>query len=233
MALALRFDLPAPPEDGKVELEPLWATHYYLPEVAPAEGPESFPLRDMQGGELGVRLSRRDWCDAALQGSILVRLAAGPKVFNYAGTTPEVEVDCAQVFPAFPAISRTRFGPAGGPYGDGVGRLKLVPFRSWAVDERRIPHGAVLFVPDAVGTVVPLPGGGHAAHDGYFFAADKGGAIKGNHVDVFIGPNAESPFEFISNRRTETFRAYRVDHPPTATLLKSAHGWAASDFAKR
>lgn len=102
--------------------------------------------------------------------------------------------------------------------------MVLVPFRSIAVDPTVVPLGTSLFIPDARGVTVTLPNGESVAHDGYFFAADRGGAIKGNHIDVFIGTSDVSPFPFIKSRSSATFDAYVVNDPKVTTQMKAVHG---------
>lgn len=75
----------------------------------------------------------------------------------------------------------------------GVGALdslgcKVVAMRTAAVDRALIPRRTVLFIKETVG--MPLPGGG--VHDGYWYASDTGGAIKGERIDLYTGRGASS-----------------------------------------
>ncbi|MFN3522718.1 MAG: 3D domain-containing protein [Phenylobacterium sp.] len=75
----------------------------------------------------------------------------------------------------------------------GVGSLdslgcKVVAMRTAAVDRNLIPRRTVLFIKETVG--LPLPGGG--VHDGYWYASDTGGAIKGEKIDLYTGHGAAS-----------------------------------------
>ncbi len=215
LELALRFDF-APPLETSDPLS-LWATNYFVPEVhSVADGHD---LRDADGTPLGPKLSTYDWCNAALQGTVRV---VDVGLFNYAGVTDEVEVDCVEVFPAFKAISRTRFRVADGPYGDSA-RGILVPFRTIAVDSARIPYGSVLFVPEAIGEAFVLPSGDQRVHDGFFFASDRGGAIKDTHIDVFTGNQKQSPLSLVRNKKTEPFEAFLVDDQHARRVLAAAH----------
>ena len=58
-----------------------------------------------------------------------------------------------------------------------------VPLRTVAVDPTLIPRRTILFIAETVG--MPLPGG--RTHDGYWYASDTGGAIKGARIDLFTG----------------------------------------------
>jgi 3D (Asp-Asp-Asp) domain-containing protein len=75
----------------------------------------------------------------------------------------------------------------------GVGALdalgcKVVAMRTVAVDKNLIPRHSVLFIKETVG--LKMPDG--TAHDGYWYASDAGGAIKGKRIDLYTGSNARS-----------------------------------------
>jgi len=75
----------------------------------------------------------------------------------------------------------------------GVGALdslgcKVVAMRTVAIDSRLIPKRSVLFIKDTVG--LKMPDG--TEHDGYWYASDVGGAIKGQRIDLYTGANAHS-----------------------------------------
>ena len=75
----------------------------------------------------------------------------------------------------------------------GVGALdslgcKVVPMRTVAVDKTLIPRRTVLFIKETVG--VKMPDG--KPHDGYWYASDVGGAIKGQRIDLFTGHGSAS-----------------------------------------
>ena len=60
--------------------------------------------------------------------------------------------------------------------------------RTVAVDPKVIPRHSVLFIKETVG--LKLPDG--TIHDGYWYASDVGGAIKGARIDLFTGAGAAS-----------------------------------------
>lgn len=68
------------------------------------------------------------------------------------------------------------------PFGIGVTGFALVPYRSLAVDPRFVPIGSTVELPELIG--MPLPDG--STHDGCFVAVDRGGAINGHHLDLFL-----------------------------------------------
>ena len=75
----------------------------------------------------------------------------------------------------------------------GVGALdalgcKVVAMRTVAVDKTLIPRHSVLFIKETVG--LKMPDG--SAHDGYWYASDVGGAIKGQRIDLFTGAGPRS-----------------------------------------
>jgi 3D (Asp-Asp-Asp) domain-containing protein len=65
---------------------------------------------------------------------------------------------------------------------------KVVAMRTLAVDKAVIPRRTVVFIKETVG--LPMPNGDK--HDGYWYASDIGGAIKGNKLDLFSGQGAAS-----------------------------------------
>jgi 3D (Asp-Asp-Asp) domain-containing protein len=60
--------------------------------------------------------------------------------------------------------------------------------RTVAVDTKVIPRRTRLFIKETVG--LPMPDG--TAHDGYWYATDTGGAIKGQKIDLFTGHGSSS-----------------------------------------
>lgn len=70
----------------------------------------------------------------------------------------------------------------------GVGSLdsigcKPVAMRTAATDPRQIPRRTVLFIKETVG--LEMPDG--SAHDGFWYASDVGGSIKGDRIDLYTG----------------------------------------------
>lgn len=64
----------------------------------------------------------------------------------------------------------------------GYGGHKLTELRSIAVDPRLIPLGSVVYIPQAEN--VSIDG---QTLGGVFYAHDVGSAIKGKHIDIFVG----------------------------------------------
>jgi 3D (Asp-Asp-Asp) domain-containing protein len=199
----------------------LWATYYYLPQLSDNTG--SYALRDLKSNELGPRLSLKDWCNSALEGSVrIVSKDSDPRTYNYAGVSAESTVDCKNIFKF--DVSKTKFREANGPYGDGLDNIILSPYRTLATDLGFISTGTVLYIPAARGAKITLPSGRVIIHDGYFFAGDKGGAIKDNHVDVFIGTHTTAPFfPWIKSHAQKTFEAYIVTDKKIIADLTELH----------
>jgi 3D (Asp-Asp-Asp) domain-containing protein len=223
------FNLPQPTTTAQLTPTLLWSTYYYTHRAEAAFNPSvgTYPLLDRDGNNLGISLSHRDWCAAALQGSVQI---TGNQQFlgtyNFGGRGETAQVDCAPFYPRLRTLAdtnRVRFRRSNTLYGEGVGGNSLVPYRTIAVDRTQIPIGAVVYIPDARGTVVTLPSGQQAVHDGYFYAADVGAAIKNNQIDVFIGVAERNPFRFIKSNPSGTFTAYVINDPRIQALLAAEH----------
>jgi 3D (Asp-Asp-Asp) domain-containing protein len=225
------FDLPEPTDATRGRRLTLWSTFYHVFPARQLDGGQ--PLLGANGRSLGASLSERDWCGAAMEGTVAVSdgAAGAGRTFNFADRGGPRQVDCARFFPSVAratinALARTRFEVARGAFGTGVRGMILVPYRSIAVDNRQrpIPFGTVVYIPQARGKEIVLPSGATARHDGYFYAADTGGLITGQHIDVFSGTNARNPFpEFIKSRETGTFTAFVVNDPAITARLRAAH----------
>jgi len=68
-----------------------------------------------------------------------------------------------------------------------------------------------------------MPDGSEMIHDGYFFAGDTGGAIKGDHIDVYIGVAEHNPFSWIRSSRNGTFAAKLINDSEIIQLLNRQH----------
>jgi 3D (Asp-Asp-Asp) domain-containing protein len=73
-------------------------------------------------------------------------------------------------------------GNAGVGLKDSIG-CRPIAMRTVATDPRLIPRRTILFIAETVG--MRMPGGG--VHDGFWYASDVGGAIKGNRIDLYTG----------------------------------------------
>ncbi|MBS1984647.1 MAG: hypothetical protein JST16_10795 [Bdellovibrionales bacterium] len=125
--------------------------------------PRTCSLYDMKGKEL-ADVSHNFKRDIDIEGS--GKLLDG-RVLNYAGMVG----------------GTIRYRLANHPFGDGVGTCGLTPMRTIAVDPNVIPLGAVVRIRETVG--MKLADG--SIHDGLWRAEDRGGAIVGRHIDLFVG----------------------------------------------
>ena len=81
----------------------------------------------------------------------------------------------------------------------------VVPMRTAAVDPRVAPRRSLLFIPATVG--LEMPDG--SSHDGYWYASDTGGSIKGAIIDLFTGHGRGSmkPLMKINTRKVAVIKA--------------------------
>lgn len=228
-ASQMNFSIPPPiPETLHSGLS-LWATYYYVHSANELKPGISF--NDKNGKALTGSVSPREWCLGAIEGTIQVRSQASNKTVNYAGSRVQSKVDCASILridrtqkPWIQAVGKSFFSAARGLYGDGVAGYVLVPFRTIAVDPTRTPIGSVVYVPDAKGTVIGYDSVLPIKHDGYLFAADKGDAIKGSHIDVFCGSSCTNCFpSVVYTNATQTIQAFIVNDSNAITVLKGLH----------
>lgn len=217
-----KFQFPNPNTNDLGKQLNLWATYYYTQELKNPTG--DTPLRNKNGEILGPTMSRKAWCSVALEGSVrILNTNEVAQTFNYAGTTADHAVNCKDLFKF--DVSKTKFHLAHGPWGDGLpDKYILAPYRTIATDLNYLVPGTVIFIPKARGTKIKLPNGNEIIHDGYFFAGDKGGAIKGSHIDVFIGIDQDAPyFSWIKSSSSGTFVAYVVKDQKIIAELQELH----------
>lgn len=234
---AARFALEPPPEEALGRQMDLWATHYHTPEIAPAPAgaSDAFPLLGRRGEPISPPLARRDWCEAALQGSVAVRQGDAATAYVFVDANGPEQADCDPWLGKLSegirnATRRARFMKVDHPLGCGVRNHPLTPFRTIAVDPAIIPLESVVYVPELRGRAFAWQGVDHV-HDGYLFAGDRGGAIRGAHVDVFLAEAAVGPLEdlFASNEN-RTFAAYIVDEDdPRAAAIRATQSGQCGD----
>ena len=204
----------------------LWATNYYTPIFQARMN--GIPLKDMGenslvSGVYPVLLTKKEWCYSAMEGSVAIKFPGGNQAtYNYAGTTTD-QVDCSPFFGKdFPGTNKVRFRAARSRWGDGIEHYSLIPYRTIAVDPAVIPYGSIIYIPKAKGVAFQWIGK-QFIHDGFFFAGDKGGAIKGSHIDVFTGNSKNHPFSFIGNKKSSKFRAFIVKDDDISEDLMRLH----------
>jgi 3D (Asp-Asp-Asp) domain-containing protein len=223
------FSLPSPDTQGARKLN-LWATHYYLyPATSVSAG--GIPFKDANGNALSDPVSGIDWCRAAIEGSVRVPYQGRPRTLNFAGTFKDQQINCSKVLSIDPDVKpwitstgKSYFGPSRGEWGDGVRGYKLVPFRTIAVDKNYIPYGSVIFVPRLRGLRIQTSTGQDIVHDGFLFAADTGGDMKENHIDVFCGPTMKNCMPtLVKSVSSQGFEAFVIDSPEISSSLRRLH----------
>ncbi len=73
-------------------------------------------------------------------------------------------------------------GGGGATGNDSLG-CRPIALRTVAVDPNHVPRRTRLFIRETVG--LPLPDG--RTHDGFWYASDTGGAIRGAKIDLYTG----------------------------------------------
>ena len=111
----------------------------------------------------------------------------------------------------------------------GVRNWPLIPYRTIAVDQNTIPYQTTLYIEALAGKIFEIDGQTYT-HDGYVFAADKGGAIKGNHIDFFSGNSQRVPFaDVVTSNENKSVKARIVSPESTAARnLKALHSKSCS-----
>ncbi|MDG1334327.1 MAG: 3D domain-containing protein [Crocinitomicaceae bacterium] len=204
----------------------LWATEYYV-HITQNEG--EIPYLTVSGDTLGYFSDLCNFCTSCLEGTVFIESdSTDVVVLNYAARSEKALVNCRECAKFqksklnVESWGSVRWKVSSG-FGEGVKNFKLVPFRTVAVDPKMIPYGTVLFIPAAVGVAIESPDGKTYLHDGYFFAGDTGGAIKGSHIDVFTGVDSSHPFSFVKSSANKTTDCYIVTDEKVTKFLRVMH----------
>ena len=167
----------------------------------------------------------------------LSSMTSGPVPYNVAVAADEVETPSTEVSssdavetdtpqlsaeqeelmagdPDWRASARLYHAGGGGATGNDSLGCRPIAMRTVAVDPRVIPRRTKLFIRETVG--LRLADG--SIHDGYWYASDTGGAIKGEKIDLFTGTGSGSMSQARRlNMRTLTIAdAGRFDGCPPA-----------------
>ena len=104
-------------------------------------------------------------------------------------------------------------GGGGATGNDSLG-CRPIAMRTVATDPRYIPRRTRLFIRETVG--MRMPDG--SLHDGYWYASDTGGAIKGQKIDLYTGHGRGSmqPAMRFNQQRLTIADAGRFDGCPPA-----------------
>jgi len=206
------FDFQKPTDSTSTDTLEIWATEYYVHQM---ESNGSIPFLSANNDTLGYYGDTCDFCTACLEGTAFISDGDSRVVLNYDTVSTKPLINCRKC-PRFKNSSlsveswgRVRWKMSVG-YGEGVHDYKLVPYRTIAVDQSKIPYGSIVYIPDADGVSIHINDSLTITHDGYFFAGDTGGAIKKNHIDVFTGTDDSHPFEFVKSNAKKTFDLYLI-----------------------
>lgn len=228
----LTFTLPeleARREDEPAEFK-VWSTQYFIPVVTVAgrNEPDTHPFIDTDGRPISPPLTRKDWCSGVLQGSINIRTESGDvQSYSYVDSRGPEQVDCDRWLGSLSseiksASRRARFRLRPSEDDCEARARPLTPFRTIAVDPNVIPLGSVVFIGELRGAAFQRDGQ-ILIHDGFLIADDFGGAVEGNHIDLFTTGEEEIPLpDFVSNSHRHTVTA-RLAPPssPQAIALKA------------
>jgi len=168
----------APPEP--VVVASLWNTYYYLANEADHDTPSDTPLLTSDCDILtDVPQAFHD--DLCIEGSGVLK---DGRVVNYSSSCTRecfAAIRCGRkrYKICYRELDVDRY-----PWGMGVEGRMLEPDVSIAVDPSTIPYGSVLYLPELDGV---MPPGRTEPHTGCVRADDTGGAIKGDHIDIFSG----------------------------------------------
>jgi 3D (Asp-Asp-Asp) domain-containing protein len=144
---------------------------YYWVAVRPLEDPDEVRIVDCDGAFL-TDASHAFRAEVNMERTARARLDSGETItFNDVGG-------------CFRRINSKQF-----PWGVGVSNgsqpYALEPFRSIAVDQNRFTLGKWYYAQELDGVSMPAPAA--QRHDGCVRAVDTGSAIRGKHVDFFVG----------------------------------------------
>lgn len=125
--------------------------------------------------------------------------------------TPEQQAMMAEGADWSARVNLYHAGGGGATGNDSLG-CRPIAMRTMAVDPRYIPRRTRLFIPETVG--MRMADG--VIHDGYWYASDTGGAIKGQKIDFYTGHGRGSmaPAMRLNQRRVTLVDAGRFEGCP-------------------
>lgn len=224
------FNLPEPANLDRLEKVRLYSTYYYVYQGTHSQNDADFALFNKQLNSFRVRLPNNPWCKAAVEGTVRINVrGSDERGFNFAdtGNAPR-RPNCQGLFS--PSVNATAVAkslwlelPQDAKFGFGNSHnIRLVPFRSIAADPR-FRTGTVLYIPSLrdkpFGSSTP-----QIKHDGYVYVADRGGAIRGTHIDFFTGMQATNPFPaIIKSVPSGTFEAVVITDNAIRESLERLH----------
>ena len=151
---------------------------------------------------------------AALETEIAENGSSGGDATEIAPTLSDEQTALMNGDPAWRASARLYHAGGGGATGNDSLGCRPIAMRTVATDPRVIPRRTKLFIRETVG----LRMADGTTHDGYWYASDTGGAIKGNKVDLYTGHGrgSMSPIMRLNMRTLSIADAGRFDGCPPA-----------------
>ena len=148
-------------------------------------------------------------------------------ILNYTGRSKELQYNCTLCkkysdYDNYIKTGKVLWAPSSG-FGKGVLSYNLVPYKTIAVDSSMIPYGTVVYIPKAKGELYKNIHNNIVKHNGYFFAADTGSKIIGNHIDVFTGTEENNTFNFVKSNPNEKFEAFIIEDTELTEKLTKLH----------
>jgi len=202
----------------------LWSTGYFSPWIK-SNPNEKYCLQDVNGKCISGMIRHDQMCFMQMQGSgkidgkfftfVTANDARKPArtCYEYGSKKKRTNVWSSSHKVKFRWNKTTKFGR-------GSFSNELVPFVSIACP-KQYANNTKFYIEEAEG--LKLPNG--KTHDGIFSCHDRGGAIKGNHIDTFIGlldmrenwkmndwarATRFNPFKHVKSKSSGTFKARMV-----------------------
>lgn len=192
----------------------LWSTYYLTPKFTSSTS-QKYCLRSASGKCISGKLSLDHWCMIGLQGTGRV----DNNTYTYAKPTSSHRVPCEKSFLRKASFAystgKIKYSVTKHAEGNGNRNNPLKGYHSIACDQKKFKYGQKFYIPALKKVVV---------------CEDVGGAIKGNHIDTFIGLiDLRNPTKFankygyafstmpseykaiIKSKSNETFDAYIVE----------------------
>ena len=151
---------------------------------------------------------------AEMETEIVENGSSGSDATEIAATLSDEQTALMRGDPAWRASARLYHAGGGGATGNDSLGCRPIAMRTVATDPRVIPRRTKLFIRETVG----LRMADGTTHDGYWYASDTGGAIKGSKIDLYTGHGRGSmrPIMRLNMRTLTIADAGRFDGCPPA-----------------
>src|SRR5688500_16736984 len=119
-----RFDFAPPGDDQITKRLTLRATHYDAHKASPVL--DGIPLLDRNGAVIGPKVSRKDWCQGSMEGTLIIYDGQSRTVYNHGGQSDAGQVDCRPWYREHPDIGKNKWKVTDAKFGEGVYGMHLV-----------------------------------------------------------------------------------------------------------